>query len=870
MTGSQGWGRVTVALLVWSTCVGILLGTMLLFSQGTGTSAAADDTSPAFIWCADHKTLKQLRSAADEVVQTYRLDHKPLALTVDPIDDALWVLGKHELLKLDAEANRLLDIDLKELSQRGNDARDKHDKGKKDKHENKHEKKEGLDKAEFLSLNPYDQSLWIAGEKVLLHLDKDGVLLQQIVLPNKIRAIGISLDETLWVMGERRIWQVQADGSFAEPFRLPETIGALGDGDADDHGHRSGEPKSIRFMALDPLGEVLWVANLRHLARIDLKNTSDAIIISHDATQIPPEENNHKGRREKEHGERKRDHSTPIYDMSIDPRTGTLWLLTEDTLISFDRDGNRGTTISLSDDVKRAERVVFDPSGQDLWVWGEGSIAHVDLADNRVTSIAVDKSVEVLGVAPLHLVPQLSLIEPADGIHTNNAAPLIHLGFAASCNGTPCNVGETYDNAFQVDASLNGMPIGDLLQVRNGEALYQPGLGLGDANYALTAQVVDAFGHASNQISAQFTIDTVAPQFSQLQPASGTTLNQANATLQGQVSEPATVVLTHPDGTTTVGTQSFAFAVTLEPGLNSFTLVARDFAGNETQVSLQLTFATISIKIANPVTGTNVDTSSVLVSGDFDGPTNTGVTVNGVIAQVFGKQFFAMAPLSPGQNTVEATATSPNGATVTDAVTVINTTPTGAPADTIQVVASPENGIAPMTVKFTASNTSDEPIQKIEVDFDGDGSFDAASTSADTPIEHVYAAPGAFQAKTQVTDGTGAVHSAIHLIVVSRFDDMEQMLRSVYTGMLDRLKAGDIDGALTAITGTSHEQYKAIFTALKPNLAIVVDKLGTIERTTISQDFAEFMLVREKNGERRAYFVYFLRSEDGVWRIESM
>jgi Glucodextranase, domain B/PKD domain len=866
MTGSQGWGRVTVSFLVWGACVGIVLGTTLLFSQGTGTSAAADNTPSTFIWFADNKTLKQISTATQEVIQSYHLEEKPLALALDPTDKALWVLGKRELLKLDAEVNRPLEIDLKALTQQRSDTQGKDHKGNK----HKHDKKEGLEKAEFLALNPYDQSVWIAGEKTLLHLDKDGTLLQSTVLPDKVRAIALSLDETFWVMGERHIWQVQADGSFTEPFDLPETIAAPKNDDNDDHGDRSDEPKSIRFIALDPLGEVLWMANLRHLARINLKDSSDAVIISHDAAQIPPEESEHKGKQEKEHSERKRDHSTLIYDVSVDPQSGTLWLLTEDTLISFDRGGNPDVTIPLPDDVKKPEHLAFDPSGQGLWVSGKGSVGHVDLADNRVTSLAVDKSVEALGVAPFHLVPQLSLIEPADGIHTNNAAPLIRLGLAATCNGTPCDVGETYSSAFQVDASLNGMPVGALFQISDGEALQKPGLKLVDATYALTAQAIDAYGHASNQISAQFTIDTIAPQFGQLQPASGATLNEAKATIQGQVNEAASVVLTHPDGTTTVGTQNFAFAVTLKPGLNSFTLLARDFAGNETRVSLQLNFATISVKIASPGTGTTVNTSSVIVSGNFDGPTNTGITVNGVIAQAFGKQFLAAVSLVPGLNTLEARATSSDGATVTDVVTVTTTIPAGASPDPIHVLASPQSGIAPLMVKFTVSNTSDDPIQKIEIDFDGDGSFDATSTSADTPIEHVYATPGAFQAKSQVTDATGTVHGATHLIVVSRFDDMEQILRGVYTGMLDHLKVGDIDGALTSITGGTRQKYKAIFEALEPNLTTVVDQLGTIERIVISERFAELTVVREKNGGRRAYLVYLLRSEDGVWRIESM
>ncbi len=265
-----------------------------------------------------------------------------------------------------------------------------------------------------------------------------------------------------------------------------------------------------------------------------------------------------------------------------------------------------------------------------------------------------------------------------------------------------------------------------------------------------------------------------------------------------------------------------------------------------------------------------MNTKSVLVSGNFDGPINTGITVNGAVAHVFGKQFFTSVPLVPGANVLEARATSPQGVSATDSVSVTNAIPAGVPPNQIQVIADPQSGIAPLTVKFKVSNTSGEPIQKIEIDFDGNGSTDLTTTNADAPIDHIYATPGIFQAKSRVTDSTGTTHIATHTIIITTFGAMEQMLRSVYTGMLDRLRVGDIEGALTSVTGTTRQKYEAIFKALEPNLATVVDQLGTVERIVISQDFAELMVVRERNGERRGYFVYLLRSEDGVWRIEGM
>lgn len=863
MTGSQGWGRVTVAFLVWGACVGILLGTMLLFSQRASTSAAADGAIPSFVWFADHKTLKQINTATHEVVRTYRLDYKPLVLAVDPTDDALWVLGKHELLKLDAEANRLRDIDLKGLSQRRNDAQDKHDKGKKD----EHDKNKGLDKAELLALNPYDRSLWIAGERTLLHLDKDGTLLQSTVLPNKIQAIALGLDETLWVIGERRIWQVQADGSFTEPFGLPETMGALKNDDDDDHGDRPDEPKSIRFMALDSLGEVLWLANLRHLARINLKDPNDAVIVPHDSASL--EEKRRKGKHEKEHGEGKRNRSTPIYDVSADPKNGTLWLLTKDELMSFQHDGNPGVTVSLPDDLKKPEHLTFDPTGQSLWVSGKHSVGYLDLADNRVSSIAIDKSVEALGVAPFHLVPRVSLVEPPDGVYTNNAAPLIHLGLAASCNGTPCDVGETYSNAFQVDASLNGMPIGALFQVGDEEALYQPSLGLGDATYTLAAQVIDAFGHASNQINAEFTIDTVAPQFTQLNPASGTKLDEANTTLQGQVSEPATVILTHPDGTTTVGGQTFTFAVTLREGPNTFTLTALDQAGNEATVSVAIALDTVPPQAA--------DTLLIIIGA----PDNGIVTIAGQAGSVEAGAEVIISNARTGAS-VTVTANSTGGFSVKiagepgDSFAIVVKDAAGNASNPIEVSASsgepafilhvnPSSGVAPLNVTF--SLLGEAVPAAITLDLEGDAISDFSGPSLEGQT-FTYAAPGRFFPTVTVTGAQGNQFTASAIVSVEDRNALDALLQTKWAGMKAALQRGDIEGALQFIAPESRPAFEAMFRELAPVLTTVGMDLGEIRLVEVREGLAEYELLVVEHGLSVSYYVEFIRDENEQWHLK--
>jgi hypothetical protein len=91
----------------------------------------------------------------------------------------------------------------------------------------------------------------------------------------------------------------------------------------------------------------------------------------------------------------------------------------------------------------------------------------------------------------------------------------------------------------------------------------------------------------------------------------------------------------------------------------------------------------------------------------------------------------------------------------------------------------------------------------------------------------------------------------------------------VYTGMLDRLRQGDIQGALTAVTGTSNAKFTDIFNALAPDLATIVDQLGTIKTVLFDMNVME-ILVERGGATPQTFIINLLRGEDGIWRIEDM
>lgn len=94
-------------------------------------------------------------------------------------------------------------------------------------------------------------------------------------------------------------------------------------------------------------------------------------------------------------------------------------------------------------------------------------------------------------------------------------------------------------------------------------------------------------------------------------------------------------------------------------------------------------------------------------------------------------------------------------------------------------------------------------------------------------------------------------------------------LQRIYYGMLNRLRVGNIQSALTAVTAGVRSKYEDVFNSLQ-NLPTVVDQLGAMGDATISDGIAEFQIVQQTPNGPTAFLIYFVRGEDGIWRIDGM
>ncbi len=310
-----------------------------------------------------------------------------------------------------------------------------------------------------------------------------------------------------------------------------------------------------------------------------------------------------------------------------------------------------------------------------------------------------------------------------------------------------------------------------------------------------------------------------------------------------------------------------SFVANIQGGDGQVLSVATHDTGGSPGPSVSLGIGNIlTLSITAPTDGIIVNDDSILVSGTITGPPNTGVTVNGQIACVIGNTFYAQnIPLLTGNNTLLVIATTIDGLEATQSLTINSTGPSA-----IQMGVDDTCGFATHTASFDVINNSVYAIQQLDVDFESDSIIDFSTTDPTALVEHTYQTSGVYPVTMIATDTNSTQHVLNSTIVVSDILVTDGLLQGLYTQMLDRLRVGSTEGALNTISAMTNQKYRNIFSSLGANLATVADQLGTIESSSISEDMAEYVIVRQGSNGSQHYLIYLMRGEDGVWRIGSM
>ncbi len=570
------------------------------------------------IWVADHKTLFGIDSGTNTVVATVPQPYEVDALAVDPSDRGIWVLVHKRLLKFDVATSLVQELDLKTLSKKAKDGK-------------------------LLFLNPYDRSLWVVSEKSVLHLDHEGRLVHEWSAPQEIRAAMLAQDESLWLVSGNELLRLGATGTLLQSRNLKGILK---------------EPKHLQ---VDALGGNVWLADKNRLVRLSATDLSAGPQVVLEA----------RGDGAKD------DDDSKLLSLILDPITGQVWLVSGKTLHAFDRAGSALPTAPMPDGASEIESAIFDYETQALWIGSKKKLHRVQRGATSFVSISVGNELEAVASSPPQLYPGLAVLEPALNAITSNPKPTIRLELSAWCNAQPgCKVGNGYLENMALDVKLNGVSIGDKFVIANGQATYVPTERLPEGENVLSARATDKLGHSSNTIQGKFTVDTVAPVFLTASPADGTVVTAAEIIVTGSVDDAgATVTI---ENLVALGgraidqnPKSFSFGVPLKVGPNTINLKATDPAGNIARKILTITRAaadTVEV-IVSPIA--NVNGNRALIEGTYKGPQNTGIVINGVVADVYEGRFYANnVPLSTGNNTLEVTASTLTGQPGTKTISV--------------------------------------------------------------------------------------------------------------------------------------------------------------------------------------------------------
>ena len=78
------------------------------------------------------------------------------------------------------------------------------------------------------------------------------------------------------------------------------------------------------------------------------------------------------------------------------------------------------------------------------------------------------------------------------------------------------------------------------------------------------------------------------------------------------------------------------------------------------------------------------------------------------------------------------------------------------------------------------------------------------------------------------------------------------------------------DVAMRFLNDGARLKYGPVFDALMPHMPQIVGSYSTLAKSSIGSDFGEYSVVRDDNGRKRLYMIYFLHDFNGVWRIDEM
>ncbi|MEA2464940.1 MAG: hypothetical protein QOJ98_2687, partial [Acidobacteriota bacterium] len=578
----------------------------------------------------------------------------------------------------------------------------------------------GLGAPRSLVLNPNDGSVWALFENQILHLNAAGTTLHAVA--ESVRDFALGQDGSVWLLDRSAVRQYDQAGVLLRNVPV--------------------DGQRFRHLALDDAGGFLWLAGEKELVQARLSAPAQATL-----SILAPE---------------------TIAGISADLQTGDVWVIGQNSLFAYGRDGSPRVSRDLRDfGIANPRAVLFDFLSQAAWVGHSQGITRVTVAGTVAAAFpaAAQVATIAIGRAPVSITPVVSIVTPADGALLNTAKPELRVDYDALCGTTPCGFPNSFFSSFTLSALLNGTESGSsfVFDPATGGATFTPSARLPEGLNTFSAKARDSFGRFSQTVTSTFTIDTIPPSFVNVTPQSGSLFSVPSISISGSVDDAAATVTLGgqaPQG------QNFSFSATLNEGSNTLTLIARDPAGNTALLPLTYVYekpnVPPSVAITSPAGGASFTAPASIEIGatatDSDGSiVRVEFFTNGVLAvtDTTAPYTASLAGLGAGNYSFTARATDNRGGVTTSAPVGITVFPPNAPPVVQLTVAAGNPPIfAPASVQVSAS-ASDTDGTVTRVEFLRNGVVEATDTDAPYAATLTNIPAGTHSITARATDDTG-------------------------------------------------------------------------------------------------------------------
>jgi hypothetical protein len=107
-------------------------------------------------------------------------------------------------------------------------------------------------------------------------------------------------------------------------------------------------------------------------------------------------------------------------------------------------------------------------------------------------------------------------------------------------------------------------------------------------------------------------------------------------------------------------------------------------------------------------------------------------------------------------------------------------------------------------------------------------------------------------------------------VLAENKSSVDTLLKEVWSTYTGALAAGRADLALASLPAVTAARYKPVLEPLGPHFASIIPTWSAPMTGRLADDVGEYTIARSIDGQNRLFFIYFVRDDRGIWRLDSM